>query len=185
MAEKDFKNSAQSNFAGVKDKEEKISSLSKKLERLLNSYLDQIIDEQDYRLQKGKLLSDKKSFEEEISTFSHKQNNWLAPFQNWIKEAQNLNGIARDTDLFAKKVVAKEIFGSHLLLGEKSVRASAPKILNSFAKMGGNQWDALRASHLLVSKKPLSSVLEPLVGFEPTTYSLPWSCSTAELHRHF
>src|SRR3989338_2560803 len=123
MAEKDFKNSAQSNFAGVKEKEEKISSLSKKLERLLNGYLDQVVDEQDYRLQKSKLLSDKKSLEEEISTFSHKQNNWLAPFQNWIKEAQNLNGIARDTDLFAKKVVAKEIFGSHLSLGEKSVRA--------------------------------------------------------------
>ena len=57
----------------MKDKEEKISSLSKKLERLLNSYLDQVVDEQDYRLQKGKLLSEKKSLEEEISTFSHKQ----------------------------------------------------------------------------------------------------------------
>ena len=172
MAEKDFKNSAQSNFAGVKDKEEKISSLSQKLERLLNGYLDQVIDEQDYRLQKGKLLSDKKSLEEEISTFSHKQNNWLAPFQNWIKEAQNLNRIARDTDLFAKKVCAKEIFGSNLLLGEKSMRASAPKFLNSPTKSGGNPWDALRASHLLASKKPLSSVLERVMGIEPT--SRPW-----------
>ena len=25
---------------------------------------------------------------------------------------------------------------------------------------------------------------EPLVGIEPTTYSLPWSCSTTELQRH-
>jgi len=160
MAEKDFKNSAQSNFAGVKEKQDKISSLLQKLERLLNGYLDQVIDEQDYRLQKGKLLSDKKSLEEEISTFSHKQNNWLAPFQNWIKDAQNLNGIARDNDLFAKKVIAKEIFGSHLLLGEKSVRASAPKILNSLGEFGGNPWDALRASRIWASKKPLSSVLE-------------------------
>ena len=185
MAEKDFKNSAQSNFAGVKEKQDKISSLSKKLERLLNGYLDQVIDEQDYRLQKGKLLSDKKSLEEEISTFSHKQNNWLAPFQNWIKEAQNLNGIARDNNLFAKKVAAKEIFGSNLLLGEKLVRASAPKFLNSPTKSGGNPWDALRASHIWASKKPLSSVLEPMVGFEPTAYCLRNSCSTAELHRHF
>ena len=66
---------------------------------------------------------------------------------------------ASDSDLFAKKVCAKEIFGSNLLLGEKQVRASAPKILNSFGKMGENQWDALRASHLLALKKPLSSVL--------------------------
>ena len=25
--------------------------------------------------------------------------------------------------------------------------------------------------------------LEPMVGIEPTTYSLPWNCSAAELHR--
>ena len=26
--------------------------------------------------------------------------------------------------------------------------------------------------------------LEPRIGFEPTTYSLPWSCSTTELSGH-
>jgi len=31
----------------------------------------------------------------------------------------------------------------------------------------GNQWDALRASHLLASKKPLSSVLVGGAGLEP------------------
>ena len=34
--------------------------------------------------------------------------------------------------------------------------------------MGGNQWDALRASHLLALKKPLSSVLVPEEGVEPS-----------------
>jgi len=70
-----------------------------------------------------------------------------------------LDKIASDSDLFAKKVCAKEIFGSHLLLGEKTVRASAPKILNSLGEFGGNPWDALRASRISASKKPLSSVL--------------------------
>ncbi|OHA27101.1 MAG: hypothetical protein A3D52_02200 [Candidatus Taylorbacteria bacterium RIFCSPHIGHO2_02_FULL_44_36] len=55
----------------------------------------------------------------------------------------------------ANKFVSHGI--SNLLLGEKTVRASAPKILNSFGKMGGNQWDARSASHLLASKKPFSS----------------------------
>ena len=62
---------------------------------------------------------------------------------------------------FAKKVKAKEIFGSHLLLGEKTVRPAEGGTPNSFGKMGGNQWDALRASHHLALKKPLSSVLVP------------------------
>jgi len=79
--------------------------------------------------------------------------------QNWLKDAESLDKIASDSDLFAKKVCAKEIFGSHLLLQNKTVRASAPNFLKSSEKMGGNQWDALRASHILARQKPLSSVL--------------------------
>ena len=88
--------------------------------------------------------------------------------QEWIKDAQNLNGIARDTDLFAKKVCAKEIFGSNLLLGEKTVRTAEGGNPNSFGKMGGNQRDALRASRILASKNPFSSFMVPRVGIEPT-----------------
>ena len=84
-----------------------------------------------------------------------------------MKDAQSLDKIASDSDLFAKKVCAKEIFGSHLLLGEKLVRASAPKILNSSGEFGGEPWGPRRASPLSSSKKPLSSVLVPSRGFEP------------------
>ena len=79
LALQDHGKSAQSLTACVKEKQEKISSLSQKLERLLNGYLDQVIDREDYRLQKGKLLSEKKSLEEEIYNLSHKQNDWLEP----------------------------------------------------------------------------------------------------------
>jgi hypothetical protein len=169
LALQDHGKSAPSLTACVKEKETKLAVISQKLERLLTGYLDQIIDEQDYRTEKGKLILQKKSLEEEMTALSHTQNDWLAPFQNWLKDAQSLDKIASDSDLFAKKVCAKEIFGSNLLLGEKSVRASAPKILNSFGKMGGNQWDALRASHFLALKKPLSSVLVCLL-YQARTY---------------
>ena len=172
MAEKDFNNSAPSLTACVKEKEEKIFSLSKKLERLLAGYLDQDIEKEIYRVEKGKLILQKKSLEEEITNLSHKQNDWLEPMKEWIKDAQSLDKIASDDDLFAKKVKAKEIFGSNLLLGEKLVRASAPKILNSFGKFGGNPWDALRASRILASKKPMSSLMVGYTGFEPVTSSM-------------
>ena len=159
MAEKDFNNSAPSLTACVKEKENKVNVISQKLERLLTGYLDQVIDQPDYCLQKSKLLLQKKSLQEEMTSLSHKQNDWLEPMKEWIKDAQTLDGIARDDDLFAKKVKAKEIFGSNLLLGEKLVRASAPKILNSLGKFGGNPWDALRASRILASKKPMSSLM--------------------------
>ena len=167
MARADFKNSAQSVGASVKEKETKISVISQKLERLLNTYLDQDIEKETYRVEKAKLILSKKSLEEEMTSLSHKQNDWLEPMLEWLKVAQNLNGIARDTDLFAKKVCAKEIFGSNLLLGEKTVRTAEGGAPNSFGKMGRNQWDALRASHLLASKKPFSSFVVRRAGFEP------------------
>jgi len=154
MAEKDFNNSAQSLTACVKKNGEKIKSINWKLERLLNGYLDQDIEKEIYRIEKSKLLLQKKSLEEEIATLSHKQNNWLEPMKEWIKDAQTLDKIASDTDLFAKKVKAKEIFGSNLFLGEKTVRACALQNAN-FA--GENQWACLRHAHHLASKKPFSS----------------------------
>ena len=169
MARDDFKTSAQSVGASVKEKETKISVISQKLERLLNTYLDQDIEKEIYRVEKAKLILQKKSLEEEMTSLSHKHNDWLEPMLAWLKVAQNLNGIARDTDLFAKKVCAKEIFGSNLFLGEKTVRTAEGGAPNSFGKMGGNQWDALRASHLLASKKPFSSFVVPGAGLEPAS----------------
>jgi len=169
LALQDYKNSAPSLVACVEEKKKKISSLSEKLERLLTGYLDQVIDQPDYCLQKAKLLSEKKSLEEEIFNFSHKQNDWLAPFQNWLKEAQSLDKIASDSDLFAKKVCAKEIFGSHLLLGEKTLRACAPEILNSLAIPPKNPWSALCAVRLYPPKKSLSSLLVSLL-YQTRTY---------------
>ena len=175
LALQDHGKSAQSLTACVKEKQEKISSITIRLERLLNGYLDQDIDKEDYRAEKSKLLLSKKSLEEEIYNLSHKQNDWLEPFQNWLEVAQNIDKIASDSDLFAKKVCAKEIFGSNLLLGEKSVRASAPDLdsflvnppLDSGRNSGGNHWDALRASRMLTSKKPIGSLLVTLPGIEP------------------
>ncbi len=63
LALDDYKNSTPSLIACVKDKEEKIFSLSKKLERLLNGYLDQDIEKEIYRFEKAKLLLSKKSLE--------------------------------------------------------------------------------------------------------------------------
>ena len=177
MANDEHKNSAQSLTACVKENETKISEISEKLERLLTGYLDQVVDEQDYRNQKAKLLSTKKSLQEEISDFSHKQNDWLEPMKEWIKDAQSLDKIASDDDLFAKKVKAKEIFGSNLLLGEKTVRASAlnsdsflaDSLADSPRNSGETQWACLRHAHALARSEPLSSVLVSLL-YQVRTY---------------
>ena len=79
-----------------------------------------------------------------------------------------LNGIARDTDLFAKKVKAKEIFGSNLLLGEKTVRVAEGDDQIHGEKSSQTAWAALRAAHGLALKKPKRFILVPRAGIEPT-----------------
>ena len=61
------------------------------------------------------------------------------------------------------------MIGSHLLLGEKTLRPAEGGNPNSFGKFGGNQWAALCAVRLYPPKKSLSSLLVPEVGFEPTS----------------
>jgi hypothetical protein len=158
--EKDKIDSAQSVSALVSENEKRIKDITTKLQRLLDGYLDQDIDKEVYRSKKSKLLSDKKSLEEEISRSQMKQKHWLEPLEKWIKDAQNIEKIALDADLFAKKVCAKEIFGSNLLLHNKSVRASAPNFENSLANSGETAWACLRHAHSFDSSFPFCTKLE-------------------------
>ena len=121
--EKDKVESAQSVSAFVEKNQKMITDITAKLQRLLDGYLDQDIDKESYRAEKSKLLSEKKSLEEEISRNQQKQKHWLEPMEKWIKDAGNMEKIALDSNLFAKKVAAKEIFGSNLLLGQKTISA--------------------------------------------------------------
>ena len=168
LALQDHKNSSQSLTACVKEKQEKIFNISQKLERLLNGYLDQDIEKEIYRSEKSKLLLSKKSLEEEIYNLSHKQNDWLEPFQNWLEVAQNIDKIASDSDLFAKKVCAKEIFGSNLLLSEKTIHTAEGgadfRTQNSLAKTGETAWALLRNAHSLSSSKSFSSLMVCLLN---------------------
>ncbi|MBI3589419.1 MAG: hypothetical protein HY093_03360 [Candidatus Liptonbacteria bacterium] len=139
LALQDHKKSAQSNSAFVEEMKKEIKNIEVKLQRLLDGYLDQVIEQEIYRAEKLKLLFKKKSLEEQISSLLQKQNDWLEPMQEWIKVATTLVEIARDSNLLEKKVIAKEIFGSHVLLGEKTVRPAEGGTPNSFGKTGENQ----------------------------------------------
>ncbi len=122
MAETDKEKSAQSVSAFVLESQTKIRAIQTKLQLLLDGYLEQDIEREIYREQKAVLLSEKKSLDEKMARIEQKQNDWLEPFQNWIKVALSLVKIARDSNLQEKKVAAKEIFGSNLRLASRAVR---------------------------------------------------------------
>ena len=173
MTEKDKMKSAQSVSAFVQENENKIKIINIKLQRLLDGYLEQDIEREIYREEKAKLLSEKKSLEEQITRFEQKQNDWLEPMEKWLNYAQNIEKIARNRDLFIKKVAVKEIFGSNLCLASRVVRGEPQ-----------NQWAAMAAAQEKVGKIPESQIVERVSGVEPP--SIPWEgiIITAIRHPH-
>jgi hypothetical protein len=65
--------------------------------------------------------------------------------------------------------MSKLLLISNLLLGEKTVRVAEGDAPNSLGKIGGNPWDALRASRIGASKKPISKILVSLL-YQVRTY---------------
>ena len=156
MLEKEKTESAQSSIAFVQDSQKRIRAIQIKLQRLLDGYLDQDIEREIYREEKAKLMSEKKSLEEQSARIEQKRTGWLEPMAEWIKEAENLPEIARESNLFLKKVTAKEIFGSNLVLANREARLRAPSGEDLSAE---NAWMALRAANEKIGVVAESQIL--------------------------
>jgi site-specific DNA recombinase len=176
MLEKDKKESAQSATAFVQESETKVKTITVKLQRLLDGYLEQDIEREVYLEKKRNFMSEKKSLEEQIINFEQKRTGWLEPMSEWIKEAESLPEIAQESNLFEKKVAAEHLFGSNLVLANREARLRAP---SGEDLSGENQWAALRAAHDLASKKSSSFIVVRPEGVEPSTLSLRGICSTS------
>lgn len=100
----------------------RINILNEKLKILLDSHLDHAIDRDTYTKKKAQLLLDKKTLDEKLAIVKKNRNEWTASAEQWMKEAENLPAIANGTDLFLKKVAAKKIFGSSLVLSNQHIR---------------------------------------------------------------
>ena len=161
------KQSAQSCFAFVQENREKIKNLKQKLQFLLDSYLDQVIEREIYLEKKSEIMSEIKTLEEQTIRFEQKQNDWLGLMRNWINEAANAAKIARDTNLFAKKELLLKIYGSDLCLEDKKTKGEAKFPYAALAAEGG-----------AASAATSSLILEPPLGFEPRTQALRKPCST-------
>ena len=144
-------------------------------------------------------MSQKRTLEEKTSRLRREQLAWVEPMQKWIEQAQNMENIAQSKNLFEKKVAAKEIFGSNLLLTQKNVVVLSPEnvvvenVVNIVSPsenvvvigknvvenvVGGGEkrhWAALQAFHISVNERPRREAwpfLAPRLGFEPR-YTAP------------
>jgi hypothetical protein len=125
--EQERKAAAQSSSVLVAQKRAEIEKINLRLQKLLDSFLDGVIERNDYTAEKLKLMSRKKSLEEQSSALSRSHAPWLEPFQSWILEAKNAGQIALTGSLQEKRVLASKVFGSNLVLDCKKARGCAVK----------------------------------------------------------
>ncbi len=164
MLLKDEQQANQASGLFVADAQTKIVALTDKLQRLLDGYLDQDIEQNVYREKKALLMSEKKSLEEKTSKLTLAGSGWVEPMRKWINQAVSIRELSKSDNLLALKTQSKEIFGLNLFLKNKKACLSTPK--NSFPPLENN-WTALRAALQNLSGKSESLVLVRERGLEP------------------
>ena len=152
----------------ISDAQVRVTGLQVKLQRLLDSYLDQDIDQPTYRAKQAELMSEKKTIEEQIGTLTVTDRAWVEPMREWLKQASDLNTIAKIAEPRAMKQAFLQMDGLNLFLKNKKAR------LQPCAKSHSPQeniWLALRAAKEKAAHAGDDSEICPLLaerqGFEP------------------
>ncbi len=151
----------------ILDLREEEQNISKNLVRLTDVYVAQDIEREDYLKRRRSMMSDKKSVEEKIQRLLRTPSLWIEPMREWIKDAENMDEIAKTNDLPSKKLSLQKIFGSNLTLQN---REAVGNPLFHYAE--------LRSARQNFSKNDESLMLEPARGFEPRTSALQKRRST-------
>ena len=182
MLQEDRENITETAKVGAAVAQKELKVVNDKLTRLLDGYLEQDIERETYLEKKAALLSEKQSLQTKLSNYQSAHLNWLEPFADWINEAQNLAQIATADNLFAKKVVAKEIFGSNLHLRARAVVVPSPE---DGSAEPPNQWAALRAAHQKRGVESECLLMVHPAGLEPTIRRPKRRVISISLRMHF
>src|SRR5207245_1122648 len=86
--------SAQSSLAMAAQKRSEIEKINLRLKKLLDSFLDGIVERDIYVTEKEKLMGQRKSLEEQNSALQAGSTAWLEPLNNWVLDAKSTGKIA-------------------------------------------------------------------------------------------
>ena len=125
MLAADEKKAEQSSDVFVANAQTRLASLQGKLQRLLDGYLDQDIEQNIYRVKQAKLMSEKKSLEEQIGKLTLAVGSWVEPMRQWLKQAYDLNRIAEGGEFSVIKSAFLEMDGLNLFLKSKKAQPTA------------------------------------------------------------
>jgi DNA invertase Pin-like site-specific DNA recombinase len=121
----EMRDSAQATRLLIEEKRNVLGELASKQQKLLETYISELIDRETFTTQKQKLLNEKKNLQEQIEACEADDKVWLEPFKQWVLTAQTLDKIAFTASPKEKKALALNIFGSNLTLVGKKARGKA------------------------------------------------------------
>ncbi len=122
------KEAAQSVAAVAQDLRSKTADIDRKLERLFQGYVSELIEPEQYQQETYKFKSEKKTLTEQIARLEQRRIVWLEPLKQWIKDAEKLGEITLSPELTPKKSFARKIFGLNLFLKNRSLLRSAQPV---------------------------------------------------------
>ena len=172
--EKDKKKDELNMKKTLKNLKLKVNKVDLKLNRLLDAYLDQVIDSKVYKKKKNQLFEQKLKLEEQILKIRRIGSAWLEPLQKFTKLALCARKIARKkNNSHLLKQMAQKI-GSNYSLKNRDLSARLFYPYWALAAGGG----AASAPSDFAS---ISKMVDP-GGFEPPTSCMP--CKRASQLRH-
>ena len=86
---------------------EEVHLISRKLERLMDLYIAQDVEREDYLARRRSLVLEKKSLEERIALLERDAGYWLEPMREWLTVASTLSEAAYSGDLPSRKSSAR------------------------------------------------------------------------------
>ena len=93
--------------------------IDEKLDKLLDSHLENIISKEIYISKKEKLINEKISITERIDVIKRQGNNWLEPMRDFILSSKLAKKTAEVGDLYQIKAFLKNIGSNFILQGKK------------------------------------------------------------------
>jgi CRISPR/Cas system CSM-associated protein Csm2 small subunit len=160
MLLEDEQKAERSSAVYIADAQNKVQGIQTKLQRLLDSYLDQDIDQDTYRAKQVELMSMKKTLEEQISTLTIASNAWVEPLREWLKQATDLNTTAKTNELGEMKQAFLQMDGLNLFLKSKKAQPTAAP---NAALPPENIWVLLRKTKEKTAQRAANSDISPFL----------------------
>ena len=95
--------------------------MDQKLNFLLDSYLDNVIDAEIYKKKKNELFEEKLEIQEEISRIKVSGSGWIEPFREFIDSALQGGKIARAKNTKEELAFFAKIVGSNFFLTDRQL----------------------------------------------------------------